>query len=69
MDITILELHFPNAEFYAPFATDHADDNPSAGSVDRESHTGRGALAVSLLVLIGLAALAQYLRKHQNEIS
>lgn len=67
MDITVFELHAPNAEFYAPYAgrTSNPDstinDPPSTEETD-SSGQSKIVLLVFLLVIGGLAGLAHYLR-------
>lgn len=66
MDITLLELHLPNAEFNAPFAgrTSPASESDAAADdsrTDRDPSARLGPLAV-LLGVAGLALLSRYLR-------
>lgn len=64
MDVTLLELHLPGAQFNAPFSGQTA--RPAEG--DREAvegggdASGPGAL-VALGLLVTLALLAWYLRR------
>lgn len=62
MDLTVLELHFPNAEFNAPYAntTDSPDDAPTQ-SADEQSESGIFPL-LFLLIIAGIATIAYLLR-------
>ena len=76
MDITVLELHLPDAQFNAPFAGRSSDDGseghgeePSVAEFDVEDDAGSGGRSglVALVVLAGLAALTWYLRSGRTE--
>ena len=76
VDITIFELHLPEAQFNAPFAGSsgsrgsHPEDAPEP-TVDEEPGTagGGGPLGpvVVVLVLLGLALLARRLRESNRD--
>lgn len=62
MDVTVLELHFPEAQFNAPFAGHGNTDESPAEATANGDGSGPGSIA-AFLVLIGLAALAWYVRR------
>lgn len=69
MDITILELQFPNAEFNAPFAGRGgrgATDASETGGSSSTSSGSAGGTVVAFLVIVGLACVAWYLRRAQS---
>lgn len=65
MEITIFEVHLPEAQFNAPFASGSKRDE-AATEAETPAASGGGPklapLAV-LAVLLGLAALARYLKR------
>lgn len=69
MDVTLFELHFPNAEFNAPLSgrAPSADADPTTAVDEAEAATGtsdggsRLAPLAALAALAGLALLARYL--------
>ena len=75
MDVTLFELHFPDAEFNAPFSR----GRPSAGAPDADDEPAEEASAEpgpsgsrfaplgALAALAGLALLARYLRGGEAE--
>ena len=65
MDVTLLELHLPNAEFNAPFSSGSrpSADAAAAGEADADPSTAaRLGPVAALLGLVGLALLARHLR-------
>lgn len=69
MDLTILELHFPNAEFNAPYANSRQpqpeeDHEHQSQELDSESSVLPGLF---LLLVLGTAALAYFIRNKQHE--
>ena len=64
MDVTLLEIHLPNAEFNAPFAgrrSVEGDEEPAEPAEAEDPSVRLGPVA-GLLGLVGLALLARYLR-------
>ena len=64
MDITLFELHLPDAEFNAPFAgrTSPAPEEAPTDDAASEGDGARFAPLLALVALAGLALLARYLR-------
>lgn len=69
MDVTILEVHLPEAEFNAPFARGEAESSADAGpEVEEPSDTGSEGLAIAaVLTIVGLAVLSWLLRKSDGD--
>lgn len=69
MDLTILELHFPNAEFNAPYANSHQpqpDDKHEQQSPELESESSV-LPGLFLLLILGTAAVAYVIRNKQHQ--
>lgn len=66
MDLTVLELQFPNAEFNAPYsnpAQKSTTDTPQ--SDQNQSHPGIFPL-IFLLIIAGIAAIGYVLRNRND---
>lgn len=72
MELTLFQLHLPNAEFNAPFAgrtsPDGDEDEAEAPVAESEPSARLGPLT-ALLAFAGLALLARYLRGGETEQS
>lgn len=65
MDITLLELQFPDAEFNAPFAGRGDRSGTDTAESSSSGSESLGGTVVAFLVIIGLAVVAWYLRRSQ----
>lgn len=68
MDITIFEVHLPNAQFNAPFSsgseTEASAEEPEPDTVTESGGEGPKLAPIAMLaILLGLAALARYLKR------
>lgn len=64
MDVTIFEVHLPDARFYAPFASRGSESADDADEVAAPGGDGPGlAPLAGLAILLGLAALYRYLKQ------
>ena len=68
MDFTVLELHFPNAEFNAPYAKERkSDTDTEADSPPAETDSPSSVLPILfLLIVLGTAAVAYFIRHKQS---
>lgn len=67
MDITIFEIHLPEAQFNAPFSSGSATDEDEVSIESGSAGDGPNLVPIAMLaVFLGLAALARHFRKPEQ---
>ncbi len=67
MDLTLLELRFPNAEFNAPYANPRQSTEEDSDPQTQEPGSGASIFpALFLVILIGTAVAAYFIRQKQQ---
>ena len=64
MDITLFEIHLPDAQFNAPFSSGSSTEEDEVTVETESAGDGPNLVPLAMLaVFLGLAALARHLRK------
>lgn len=62
MDVTLFELHLPDAEFNAPYSRHSDAEAPAGATTAGGGGSSRLGPVAAIIGLVGIALLARYLR-------